>query len=115
MDFRRTATRDVALGGQHISEGDWVVMFYASGNRDEQQFPDPHRFDVTRFPNHHVGFGGGGPHFCMGAQLARTQLRALFGELLGRIPNLETSAPEYYASNFMSAVKSLPCTLGKPA
>jgi cytochrome P450 len=115
MDFRRTATRDVALGGQHISEGDWVVMFYASGNRDEQQFPDPHRFDVTRFPNHHVGFGGGGPHFCMGAQLARTQLRTLFGELLSKVPDIETGDPEYFASNFMSAVKSLPCTLGKPA
>lgn len=115
MDFRRTATRDVELGGQRISEGDWVVMFYASGNRDEQQFPDPHRFDVTRFPNHHVGFGGGGPHFCMGAQLARTQLRTLFGELLTRVPNIETGVPEYYASNLMSAVKSLPCTLGNPA
>lgn len=115
MDFRRTATRDVELGGQRISEGDWVVMFYASGNRDEQQFADPHRFDVTRFPNHHVGFGGGGPHFCMGTQLARTQLRALFGELLSRVPNIETGDPEYYASNLMSAVKSLPCTLGKPA
>lgn len=115
MNFRRTATCDTELNGQHISAGDWVVMFYASGNRDERQFADPHRFDVTRFPNHHVGFGGGGPHFCMGAQLARTQLRALFGELLSRVPDLETGEPVYFASNLMSAVKSLPCTLGKPA
>jgi cytochrome P450 len=113
MDFRRTATRDVELGGRHIREGDWVVMFYASGNRDEREFPDPGRFDVTRSPNHHLGFGGGGPHFCMGAQLARTQLRALFGELLRRVPNFETAEPVYFTSNFMSAVKALPCSLNR--
>ena len=111
MDFRRTATRDVELGGAQISEGDWVVMFYASGNRDERAFHEPHRFDVTRQPNHHVGFGGGGPHFCMGAQLARAQLRALFGELVRRVPHLQTGEPVYYTSNFMSAIKTLPCTL----
>jgi cytochrome P450 len=111
MDFRRTATRDVELGGTQINEGDWVVMFYASGNRDERAFGEPHRFDVTRRPNHHVGFGGGGPHFCMGAQLARAQLRALFGELVRRVPDLETGEPVYFTSNFMSGIRSLPCTL----
>jgi cytochrome P450 len=115
MDFRRTATRDCELAGQRISAGDWVVMFYASGNRDERVFTDPHRFDITRSPNPHVGFGGGGPHFCMGAHLARTQLRALFTELLRRVPDLEVGQPSYYTSNLMSAVKSLPCTLNKIA
>jgi cytochrome P450 len=113
MDFRRTATRDCELGGQRIAYGDWVVMFYASGNRDERAFAEPHRFDVTRSPNPHVGFGGGGPHFCMGAHLARTQLRALFAELLRRVPDIEVGRPSYYTSNLMSAVKSLPCTLNK--
>jgi cytochrome P450 len=115
MDFRRTATRDCELAGQPIAAGDWVVMFYASGNRDERAFADPHRFDVTRSPNPHVGFGGGGPHFCMGAHLARTQLRALFTELLRRVPDIEVGQPSYYTSNLMSAVRALPCTLNKPA
>lgn len=111
MTFRRTATRDVELHGQLIREGDWVVMFYPSGNRDEAVFADPYRFDVLRTPNNHVGFGGGGPHFCLGHMLARTQLRTIWGELLHRVPNLEVAEPTYLVGNFMSAVKKLPCAL----
>ena len=73
INFRRTASRDAVVGGQEIKAGDKVVMFYNSANRDERQFPDPYRFDVTRTPNEHVGFGAGGPHFCLGANLARAR------------------------------------------
>jgi cytochrome P450 len=113
MNFRRTATRDLELHGQSIREGDWVTLFYASGNRDEDVFVDPHRFDVQRTPNHHVGFGGGGPHFCLGNMLARTQLRAIWEQLLHRVPALEVGEPTYLVGNFMSAVKALPCTLNR--
>ena len=81
MTFRRTTTRDVELHGQTIPAGEKVVLFYHSGNRDETAFEQPWRFDITRDPNRHLGFGGGGPHFCLGASLARTQLAAMFGEL----------------------------------
>jgi cytochrome P450 len=109
--FRRTATRDTELMGKQIREGDWVVMFYASANRDERVFTDPMRFDVQRNPNVHVGFGGGGPHFCMGNMLAKTQLRAIFYELLHRAPNLQAGEPEQLVSNFLDVVKHMPCTL----
>jgi cytochrome P450 len=108
MTFRRTATSDVELAGQHIREGDRVVMFYASANFDEKVFDDPHRFDVTRHPNPHVAFGGGGPHFCLGAQLARAQLRTLFTELLTRVPDLEIGEPRFEANDFIREVKGLP-------
>lgn len=111
MTFRRTATRDVELHGQHIRAGDWVVLFYPSGNRDPEVFDDPMRFDITRTPNPHVGFGGGGPHYCMGNQLAKTQLRAIFSELLTRVPDIEAGEPVYLAGNFMQAIKSMPCRL----
>jgi cytochrome P450 len=111
MTFRRTATRDVELQGRQIRQGDWVVLFYPSGNRDPEVFDDPMRFDVTRSPNPHVGFGGGGPHFCMGNQLAKTQLRAIFWELLTRVPDIEADEPVYLAGNFMQAIKSMPCRL----
>jgi cytochrome P450 len=111
MTFRRTATRDTELGGQHITAGDWVVMFYTSANADPAVFAEPRRFDVTRTPNPHVGFGGGGPHYCMGNQLAKAQLRAIFWELLTRVPDLEAGEPVYLAGNFMQAIKSMPCRL----
>jgi cytochrome P450 len=111
MTFRRTVTRDVEMHGQHISEGEWVVMFYESGNRDERVFADPGTFDITRNPNPHVGFGGGGPHFCLGAHLARTQLQAIFDELLHRVPGLEVGTPNYLTGNLIRGVKSMPCTL----
>jgi cytochrome P450 len=108
MTFRRTATSDVELAGQHIREGDRVVMFYASANFDEKVFADPTRFDVTRHPNPHVAFGGGGPHFCLGAQLARAQLRTLFTELLTRVPDLEVDEPTYETNDFIREVKGMP-------
>jgi cytochrome P450 len=113
MTFRRTATKDTELMGQAIKEGDWVVMFYASGNRDEKVFDNPWQFDVRRKPNNHVGFGGGGPHFCMGNMLAKTQLRAIFYELLHKVPDLQAGEPVQLVGNFVDAVKSLPCTLNR--
>jgi len=97
MHFRRTAREDTELGGQHIREGDKVVMWYSSANRDESQFPDADRFDVGRTPNEHVAFGAGGPHFCLGASLARLEARIVFEELFERMPALaqagRSSAP----------------------
>jgi cytochrome P450 len=111
MTFRRTAVRDVELHGQQIREGDWVVTLYSSANRDEREFANPNSLDVTRTPNRHVAFGGGGPHFCLGNMLARTQLRSLFGELARRAPGLELGEPNYLVGNFVHAVKSVPYQL----
>ena len=108
MTFRRTATQDTEIDGRPVAAGDKVVMFYVSANRDETAFQEPERFDVTRSPNHHVGFGGGGPHYCLGASFARTQLRAVFGELLARAPGLEVGDPEPLVGNFIDGVKRLP-------
>ncbi len=83
IQFARTATRDVTMGGKQIRAGDTVGLWYPSANRDERQFADPYRFDIGRQPNYHVGFGHG-PHFCLGANLARWELRAIFGELARR-------------------------------
>ena len=110
MTFRRTAKEDVVLGGQQIAAGDKVVMFYSSANRDEQVFVDPWRFDITRNPNPHVAFGGGGVHFCLGSHVARMQMKALFRELLTRAPELQFGEPEYVAGHFMHAIKRLPWT-----
>jgi len=108
MTFRRTARVDVTIGDQHIRAGEKVALFYRSGNFDETAFEAPERFDVTRSPNPHVGFGGGGPHFCLGSHLARMQLSALFGELLTRLPDLTVGEPEYLAGNFINGIKRLP-------
>src|SRR6058998_1008622 len=111
LTFRRTATRDVELRGQPIGEGEKVVLFYHSGNRDEDAFEDPWRFHVLRDPNHHVGFGGGGPHYCLGASLARTQLRSIFTELVTRLPDIEAGEPEMFKSaSFIHGVKRMPAT-----
>jgi cytochrome P450 len=110
MDFRRTATRDTELRGVPIAAGEKVVLFYTSANRDEAAFEDPGRFDVLRSPNHHVGFGGGGPHYCMGAALARLQLKAIFTELLTRLPDLRVGEPEPLIGNFINGIKRMPCT-----
>jgi cytochrome P450 len=108
MIFRRTATADVDLAGTHIRRGDKVVVSFTSANRDERVFPDPDRFDVARTPNPHLSFGHG-PHFCLGAQLARAQMRALFGELLRRTRSLEVDGePALLRSNFQRGVKRLP-------
>jgi cytochrome P450 len=108
MTFRRTATEDTELGGQLIRAGEWVAMIYSSGNRDEAVFQDPHVFDITRNPNPHVGFGGGGPHFCMGNFVAKMQLKEIFDQLLQRVPTLELGEPEYLTGNFVRAVKRMP-------
>lgn len=110
MTFRRTALRDFELGGRQIRAGDRLVMIYPSGNRDEEVFHDPYRFDITRTPNHHIAFGGGGPHFCLGSHLARTQLRAILGELLSRLPDIEAGEPEYLSGNAVHGIKRMPCT-----
>ncbi|QGG94439.1 cytochrome P450 [Actinomarinicola tropica] len=89
--MRRTATRDVELSGQQFREGEKVVMFYGAGNRDPRVFDRPEEFDVRRDPNPHVGFGGPGPHFCLGAHLARRELSVAFRQLLSRLPDIEVS------------------------
>ena len=110
IHMRRTCTRDTVLGGQQMKEGDKVVLFYSSANRDEQVFADPHRFDLTRTPNEHVGFGGPGPHFCMGANLARREIRVMFDRILHRLPDLEISGPPArLESNFINGIKRMPC------
>jgi len=110
IHFRRTATRDTVVGGQEIRAGDKVVMFYNSANRDETAFADPYRFDVTRTPNEHVGFGAGGPHFCLGANLARREIKVMFEELFRRLPDIEvTGAPDMLQSAFINGIKRMPC------
>jgi cytochrome P450 len=110
MTFRRTTTREVELHGQRLPAGEKVVLFYQSANRDERQFEAPWRFDVTREPNRHLGFGGGGPHYCLGASLARTQLRSIFYELMRVLPDIEADQPELLRSAFVHGVKRMACT-----
>ena len=113
IHFRRTARTDTELAGQTIRQGDKVAMWYSSANRDEEQFPDADRFDVGRTPNDHVAFGAGGPHFCLGASLARLEARVMFEELLARMPNLTQCGPaRRLGSNFINGIKSLPVALG---
>jgi cytochrome P450 family 142 subfamily A polypeptide 1 len=112
QNMNRTATRDVEFGGQKIREGDRMLLLYPSANRDERVFREPERFDVRRQPNDHVAFGGFGRHHCLGAQLARLELRVLFEELLVRLPDLELADPEAplprRRGNFVLGVESLP-------
>jgi cytochrome P450 len=110
MTFRRTAATDCRLGDQDIAAGEKVVMFYSSGNYDDTVFDTPERFDLSRKPNPHLGFGGGGRHFCLGAHVARTQLRALFGELLDQLPELEAGEPTYVPGNFIHGIRAMPVT-----
>jgi cytochrome P450 len=110
LTFRRTATQDTHIGEQPIGEGDHVVLFYASGNRDGHVFDEPWTFDIARHPNEHVGFGGGGPHFCLGANLARAQLRSVFRELAARVSSFEVGEPKLVRSAFVHGVDSLDCT-----
>lgn len=110
MHFKRVATQDVELRGQRIREGDRVVMWYPSANRDEDVFVDPYRFDVGRHPNDHLAFGRG-EHFCLGANLARLELRVMFSELLRLVPDMELASPaERLRSNFIGGVKQMPVT-----
>jgi cytochrome P450 len=110
LTFRRTTTREVEIHGERLPPGERVVLFYHSGNRDEQAFEQPWRFDVRRDPNRHLGFGGGGPHYCLGASLARTQLRSIFGELLRVVPDIEAQEPELLRSGFIHGVKRMEVT-----
>ena len=106
--FRRTATRDTELHGRPIPEGEKVVMWYVSSNRDETRYEDPDRFDATRNPDHQA-FGAGGRHFCLGAALARLELRILLEETLARYPAMELAgAPEFAESPFINQLKTLP-------
>ncbi|EIE99127.1 cytochrome P450 [Saccharomonospora glauca] len=112
--FRRTATRDTELAGQPIRAGDKVVMWFASGNRDETVFDRPYEFDVGRTPNDHLTFGLGGPHFCLGSALARMELRILFEELLARVEQIRVTGPvTRLRSNFVNGIKTLPVTVTK--
>jgi cytochrome P450 len=115
MTFRRTTTREVELHGEHLPAGEKVVLFYNSANRDEQAFEAPWRFDITREPNRHLGFGGGGPHYCLGASLARTQLRSIFAELMRVTPDIEAQEPELLRSAFIHGVKRMECTFSPRA
>ncbi len=109
--MRRTATRDTTLNEHEIKEGDKLVLYYWSANRDESVFTDADKFDILRDPNPHVGFGGPGPHFCLGAHLARREITVMFRELLRRTPNIRASAePDRLESNFINGIKRLPYT-----
>jgi cholest-4-en-3-one 26-monooxygenase len=113
MHFRRTATRDTEVGGQQVAEGDKVVLWHASANRDEAVFSDPDRFDIARSPNDHVAFGGGGSHFCLGANLARLEIRIMFTEILREMPELELAGDvQRLCSNFINGIKHLPVAVG---
>ncbi|MEV4676330.1 cytochrome P450 [Actinomadura sp. NPDC049382] len=107
--MRRTATRDTVLNEHEIKEGDKLVLYYWSGNRDESVFAEPEKFDILRDPNPHVGFGGPGPHFCLGAHLARREITVMFRELLRRTPEIRATAePARLESNFINGIKRLP-------
>jgi cytochrome P450 len=107
LSFARTATDDIELDGQRLAAGDKVALFYCSGNRDETLFPEPHDLDLTRQPNHHIAFGGGGVHYCLGAALARAQIKALLQQLLRRLPNVELSEPQFGFNEAIHTVDSL--------
>jgi cholest-4-en-3-one 26-monooxygenase len=107
--FRRQATADIELRGKQIKAGDKIAMWHVSGNRDEEAFDDPFRFDITRTPNDHIAFGGGGAHFCLGANLARLELRLLFEQLAARTPDMSIAGDiERLRSNFIGGIKHIP-------
>jgi cholest-4-en-3-one 26-monooxygenase len=109
VQFRRTAMTDVELRGKQIRKGDKVVVYYASANRDEEVFDDPYRFDIGRSPNPHVSFGGGGPHFCLGAHLAKLEVQVMFDVLADRLPNIQLDGPvRRLRSNFINGIKEMP-------
>ncbi len=111
VNFRRTVMADTDIRDQPVRAGDKVVVFYGSGNRDEDVFDDPDRFDVGRDPNPHIAFGAGGPHLCLGMHVARIEINVMLRELLTRLPNLAPAGtPERLASNFIAGVRTMPVT-----
>ena len=109
MHFRRTTMRDLEIHGTTIHEGDKVVVWFVSGNYDDEVFPDAERFDVGRDPNPHMAFGSGGPHVCLGAHLARLEVRVMFEEMVPRLKSLEITGPvERLRSNFINGIKHMP-------
>jgi len=109
MQFQRTALSDYVLGGQQIKKGDRVAIYYAAANRDESALPEPDRFDITRKDNEHIAFGGGGPHFCLGANLARAEVRIIFNTIADKMPNIRrTSDARYLRSQFINGIKEIP-------
>ena len=109
MYFRRNVTHDVEYKGHQLKEGDKVGIWYVSANRDEDVFDDPFRFDIGRQPNPHIGFGGGGPHHCLGANLARMEIRLFFDELAKRVASMDAiGKPERLRSMFIGGIKHLP-------
>jgi cholest-4-en-3-one 26-monooxygenase len=107
--LRRTAARDTVLGGQRIAAGDKIVLFYSSANRDEDAFDNPLAFDIGRDPNPHVGFGGGGPHFCLGRHLAALELRVLFETIAERMPAISLDGEvRRLRSNLINGIKEMP-------
>jgi cholest-4-en-3-one 26-monooxygenase len=109
MYMRRTAPEDFELRGQTIRTGDKMALWYISANRDEDVFDDPHRFDIARSPNEYVAFGGGGPHFCLGANLAKLEIRVMFDEILDRLPDIELAGDvQRLRSNFINGIKHMP-------
>jgi cytochrome P450 len=108
--FRRTVTADTEISGHALTEGEKVVVFYGAANRDPEVFPDPDRFDVARTPNHHLGFGIG-THYCLGANLARAEISAMFAELMRRVPDIEVSGePTRWQSTLVNSWKTMPVT-----
>jgi methyl-branched lipid omega-hydroxylase len=109
--MRRTIAEDTVLGGQEMVAGDRVIMFYNSANRDEDVFEDPYTFDVRRTPNPHIGFGAAGPHFCLGAHLAREEIEVMFRRLFERLPDIEAAGqPDRLLSPFINGIKHLDCS-----
>ena len=109
LHFRRTATTDTEIRGQAIKAGDRVVIWHISANRDEEVWDDPFVFDITRNPNPHVAFGGGGSHFCLGANLARMELKLILSELVTRMPDMQLAGePQRLLSNFIGGIKHMP-------
>ena len=111
LNMARTPVKDITLRGQTIPTGEKCVLLYPSGNRDEAIFDDPYRFDVERDPNPHVAFGGYGTHFCLGASLARMELRVMFEEIVSRASNWELASsepPRFRPSNFITGIEELP-------
>ncbi|MFI6504282.1 cytochrome P450 [Nonomuraea typhae] len=108
--MRRKVTRDHEMNGNLYRTGEKVVLFYWAANRDERVFTDPHAFDITRDPNPHVGYGGPGPHFCLGAHLARREITVMLRELLRRLPHLRAGKPDRLHSSFINGIKHMECT-----